>query len=42
MVKSVLKIVDHAQGQGVSRFENGAYTVVREYFETAYNTAHGR
>jgi hypothetical protein len=34
-------IIKNCVQQGVRRFENGAYTVVREYFETAYNAAIG-
>ena len=34
MYKAEPKIIDHAHGHGVKRFKNGAYTLVREYFET--------
>jgi glutathione synthase/RimK-type ligase-like ATP-grasp enzyme len=37
----VLKIVDHAQGRGVNRFKNGAYTSVFEYFKSVCNKALG-
>ena len=39
--KSVLKIADHAQGQGANRFKSGAYTIVFEHFESVCNTAIG-
>ena len=32
-------MTDHVRGQGASRFKNGAYTIVREYFKPARNTA---
>ena len=32
---------DFSRGHGEIRFENGAYTVVREYFEPNFNTAPG-
>ena len=40
-VKLGFKDVDHVRGQGLSRFKSGAYTLVREYFEAAYNAAIG-
>jgi hypothetical protein len=40
-VKPGFKGVDHVRGQGLSRFKSGAYTMVREYFEAAYNAAIG-
>jgi len=38
----VSKCLDFRLGQGEIRFENGAYTLVREYFETDRNTALGQ
>ena len=37
--KEALKIADHAQAQGANRFKSGAYTIVFEHFESAYNKA---
>jgi hypothetical protein len=31
--------LDFVRGQGVGRFESGAYTIVREHFETTHNAA---
>jgi hypothetical protein len=36
-VKTIPKIVDHAQGQGKNRFKSGAYTLVFEHFESVFN-----
>jgi hypothetical protein len=33
------KALDNVQGQGAERFQSGAYTLVREHFETVRNTA---
>mgnify|MGYP001825230921 CR=1 FL=1 len=41
MYRSVFKVLDQVQGQGVPRIENGAYTLVREYFNSRDNTAIG-
>ena len=38
---SGFKTSDQVQGQGFPRIENGAYTVVREYFNLRDNTAIG-
>ena len=35
------KPLDFNRGHGEIRFENGAYTIVREYFEPNFNTAPG-
>ena len=40
--RSCLKIADHVQGQGVTRVESGAYTLVREHFNSRDNAAIGR
>jgi hypothetical protein len=42
LFKSVLKIVDHAQGRGANRLKSGAYTKVFEHFESVCNKAIGR
>jgi hypothetical protein len=39
MFKIGFKRLDDIRGQGLIRFKSGAYTVVREYFETDYNAA---
>jgi hypothetical protein len=38
-IKLVSKCLDFSLGQDEIRFENGAYTLVREYFESNFNTA---
>jgi hypothetical protein len=38
MMRSGFKISDQFQGQGVPRIENGAYTLVREYFNSGGTT----
>jgi hypothetical protein len=35
------KVPDYSRGQGASRFESGAYTIVCEHFEPACNAAIG-
>ena len=35
------KSLDHVRGQGAGRFKSGAYTLVREHFETARNAVLG-
>jgi hypothetical protein len=40
--KPVFRALDLVRGQGVSRFKSGAYTIVREHFEAARNTAIGQ
>ncbi len=40
--KKAYKALDLGRGQGVNRFKNGAYTLVREYFESIHNTAIGQ
>jgi hypothetical protein len=35
--KTGFTAADYVQGQGLNRFKNGAYTIVREYFETIRN-----
>ena len=35
----VAKCLDFSLGQGEIRFENGAYTLVREYFKSNFNAA---
>jgi len=40
--KLVSKRLDFVRGQDVIRFKNGAYTLVREYFEADHNTAIGQ
>ena len=42
LAEAISKIVDHVQGRDVNRFNNGAYTLVFEYFESVYNNALGR
>jgi hypothetical protein len=37
--KSGLKAADHVQGQGVTRIKSGAYTLVREHFDSWDNAA---
>jgi hypothetical protein len=39
--KSGFKVVDYVQGQGVRRIESGAYTPVREHFNSRDNAAIG-
>jgi hypothetical protein len=39
--RSGFKASDQVQGQGVPRIENGAYTLVREYFNPRGNAAIG-
>ncbi len=41
-LKAVSKIVDYVQGQGIPRIESGAYTLVREHFNSRVNAAIGR
>ena len=41
-VKRLSKFLDFVRWQGASRFKNGAYTAVLEYFEAACNTASGQ
>ena len=41
LLGSGFKTSDQVQGQGVLRIENGAYTLVREYFNSRDNTAIG-
>ena len=36
------KWLDFVRGQDAIRFKNGAYTIVREYFETDCNAAVGQ
>jgi hypothetical protein len=36
-MRSCFKIVDYVQGQGVPRIESGAYTLVREHFNSRDN-----
>ena len=38
----VSKRLDIVRGQGLMRFKNGAYTLVREYFEPDRNAAIGQ
>ena len=38
MIRSGFKTADQFQGQGVPRIENGAYTLVREYFNSVGTT----
>ena len=38
-IRSGLKSSDQVQGQGVPRIGNGAYTLVREYFNSRDNAA---
>jgi len=40
--KPAFRALDLVRGQGVSRFKSGAYTLVREHFEAAHNTAIGQ
>jgi hypothetical protein len=40
--KTGFKTADFVRWLGVIRFKNGAYTLVREYFESDYNTAIGQ
>ncbi len=39
MVKLAAKALDFVRWQGASRFESGAYTIVREHFKATRNTA---
>ena len=39
--KSDFKTPDHTRRQGAIRFESGAYTLVREHFESDRNAALG-
>jgi hypothetical protein len=41
LLGSGFKTSDQVQGQGVPRIENGAYTLVREYFNSRDNAAIG-
>jgi hypothetical protein len=41
LTRSGFKASDQVQGQGVPRIENGAYTLVREYFNLRDNAAIG-
>ena len=41
-LEAVSKIVDNVQWQGITRIESGAYTIVREHFNSRDNTAIGR
>jgi hypothetical protein len=38
MLRSGFKTANQFQGQGVPRIENGAYTLVREYFNSIGTT----
>jgi len=40
--KPVFRALDLFLGQGVICFKSGAYTLVREHFETAHNAAIGQ
>jgi len=42
LVKLPIKPLDLVRGQGKIRFESGAYTRVREYFEPDFNAAIGQ
>ena len=42
IAEAISKIVDCVQGQGVTRIESGAYTLVREHFNSRDNAATGR
>ena len=42
ILEAVSKIVDYVQWQGVLRIESGAYTLVREHFNSRDNTTIGR
>ena len=37
----ISKIVDKVHGRGENRFNNGAHTLVFEYFESVFNKALG-
>jgi len=41
-VKLAFKALDFDCGQGVIRFKSGAYTPVREHFESNHNAVHGQ
>jgi len=41
LLRSGFKTSDQVQWQGVPRIENGAYTLVREYFNSRDNAAIG-
>ena len=41
-IRTHLKKVDQVSGQDANRFESGAYTVVCEHFESAYDEPIGR
>ena len=41
LFKSDFNIPDHARRQGAIRFKSGAYTSVREHFESDRNAAFG-
>jgi hypothetical protein len=41
LLRSGFKAPDQVQGQGVPRIENGAYTLVREYFNLRDNATIG-
>jgi hypothetical protein len=40
--RTFFRNLDFVRGQGFIRFKSGAHTVVREHFETDYNTALGQ
>jgi hypothetical protein len=40
--KLALKLLDFVRGQGKIRFKSGAYTVVREHFESDFNKGLGQ
>ena len=42
LLEPISKIADRVLGRDENRFENGAYTIVFEYFESVFNNAHGR
>ncbi len=41
LIRSGLKTPSQVQGQGVTRIESGAYTLVREHFNSRDNAAIG-
>ena len=41
-MKPAFRALDLVRWQGLSRFESGAYTIVREHFESDFNTALGQ
>jgi hypothetical protein len=42
LCKTVLKLPDFVREQGANRFISGAYTTVREHFETVRSAARGQ